>query len=102
MTTTTTPIRTEQRATILRQISRMDRLATDGGRPAIALERGVRLTCGSGYRVDVILEPNDTYTVRRVYVRGAREWVKGERTEVYWPELSETVYRAGCFRDEWT
>jgi len=102
MNDTDTSIRHEQRVEILRQIGRMDRLAVDGGRPAAPLDRGVRLTCGNGYRVDIILDPSDTYTVRRVFVRGAREWIKGERTDVYWPDLSETVYRAGMFRDEWT
>ena len=93
----TTP---EQRKTILRQIGHGTILSVSGGRVG-ALYDGVEFTCGYGYRVRVHLTPADTYTVQRVLVRGVREWVKGEQTDVHWPELAEVVYRAGMFRDAW-
>jgi len=100
-TTTEHTIRHEQRVEILRQIGARNRMAIDGLRPATPIPAGVELVCGSGYRVRIILTPADTYTVQRVYRRGAREWVKGEQTDVYWPELPEVAYRAGMFRDDW-
>jgi hypothetical protein len=41
---------------------------------------------------------NDTYTVRRVFKRGAKVWVKGEATEVYFTEVGEMAYQAHAFR----
>lgn len=59
--------------------------------------------CGSGYEVRVRYEfARDTYTVTRGFRRGLSYWVKGEMTDVYCDALSEVVYRAGMFRDEWT
>ena len=89
----------QQRQTILDQLGRMNRMAIDGLRPATPTWRGVELTCGYGYRVRIELAPNDTYTVQRILKRGAREFVKGEQTDVHWPELPEVAYRAGMFRD---
>lgn len=93
-------ITADQRRTILDQIGSGTVMGICGFRvrPTVT---GVELVCGYGYRVRVTLEANDTYTVRRIYSRGSREWVKGEQTDVYWPELSEVAYRAGMFRDEW-
>lgn len=76
---------------------RADRLGWDGDSRPLVLS----LPCQYGYRVDVFLHASDTYIVRRVFRRGAREWVKGEARDVYAGELSETVYRAGMFRDPW-
>lgn len=103
MTTTTTApqVTPEQRAEILRQLGRMNRMSIDGLRPATATWRGVSLTCGNGYRVEIDLDPSDTYTVRRVFVRGASRWIKGEVAGVYNVELPEVAYRAGMFRDSW-
>lgn len=61
----------------------------------------IELHCGNGYRVYIYLHGSDTYIVQRIYRRGSREWVKGEARDVYAEQLSETVYRAGMFRDEW-
>ncbi len=86
---------------LLRQIGMMNVLATSGGRVEHR-DTGVTLRCGSGYSVTVDLSPDDTYTVRRIFTRARRTWVKGERAGVHCGQLGETVYRAGCFRDMWT
>lgn len=100
MTTTEFTIEDWQRHEILRQIGGGNILSISGGR-AIPTARGVRLHCGNGYRVDVDLTPADDYTVRRVFARGGREWVKGEQERVYCSEVGEAAYRAGMFRDPW-
>jgi hypothetical protein len=58
---------------------------------------GVRLPCGAGYRVDVLLAADDTYTVRRTFVRAGKEFVKGEVTGVYCDELGEVAWVASCY-----
>lgn len=50
-----------------------------------------------GYRVEIDLAANDTYTVRRVFTRGAKTWIKGERTDVYCDEVGEVAYQASCY-----
>ena len=78
------------------QISTMDLLATSGGR-VVGTPTGLMLPVAHGYKVQIDLEAGDTYRVRRVFVRGFRFWVKGEVSGVYAEQLSETVYRAGCY-----
>ena len=68
-----------------------------GGRPT-----GIDLPVSNGYRVTVDLAANDTYVVRRVFKRGDREWIKGERREVYCDEVGEVAYYASCFRSHET
>ena len=83
---------------LLAQIGRMNVLCISGGR----VERrktGVTLPVGAGYRVTVDLDASDTYTVRRVFKRGDRTWIKGEAIMVYAEEVGETAYRASCFRN---
>jgi hypothetical protein len=87
----------EERAAILEQIGRMTLGAISGGRFR-ALDDGVELPVSAGYHVRVQLTPADVYTVSRIFRRGSREWVKGERTNVYCDEVSDTAYRASCFR----
>jgi phage terminase large subunit-like protein len=43
----------------------------------------------------------DTYTVERSFRRGLKEWIKGRADNVYYDQLPEQVYRAGCFNDDW-
>ena len=81
---------------LLRQIGSMNLLSISGGR-ALRRETGVALPVGSGYRVTVDLAGNDTYTVRRALVRGAKSWVKGEETDVYCDQVADSAYRASCF-----
>ena len=92
---------TVQAQTVLRQIGHMNVAAISGGRKM--LQGGALiLPVGRGYSVRVILdEGSDTYTVQRVYRRGTREWVKGERTYVYCDEVGETAYQASCFHHDW-
>lgn len=87
---------------LVAQVGRGTVLSVSGGRIARNVETGgVILPCGSGYTVEVDLAANDTYTVRRVFSRAGRRWVKGERAGVYCDQVGEVVYRAGMFRDEW-
>ncbi len=78
------------------QIGRRNILAISGGRIRVR-ETGITLPVAHGYRVDIDLAANDTYTVRRVFARGAKQWVKGERTGVYCEDVGETAYQASCY-----
>ena len=49
--------------------------------------------------VTVDLAGNDSYTVRRVFTRAGRTWVKGERTDIYCDQVGEQAYQASCFRN---
>ena len=86
--------------TLLHQIGRGNVLAISGGRYTVVGETLV-LPIRYGYKVEIDLAANDTYTVRRVFVRGAQRFVKGEQTDVYADEVGEVAYRASCYLDEW-
>jgi hypothetical protein len=73
-------------------------LAISGGRVHVR-DTGVTLPVSNGYRVTVDLAGNDTYTVRRVFTRAGKTWVKGERVDVYAEQVSEVAYQASCFRN---
>lgn len=90
-------INAEQRHEILQQIGALTIASISGGR-VTALQDGIELPVSSGYKVRVRLTPGDTYTVQRVLVRGGKEFPKGERTEVYFDEVSNAAYYAGMFR----
>ena len=83
---------------LLEQIGRMNIFAISGGR-VTRHDDGVVLPVGAGYSVHVFLAADDTYTVRRVFKRGAKQWVKGEQTNVYFDEVGEVAYQASCFRN---
>jgi hypothetical protein len=34
-----------------------------------------------------------------VFTRGAKTWIKGERTNVYCDEVGEVAYQASCFQN---
>lgn len=72
--------------------------AISGGRVQVR-ETGITLPVSSGYRVTVDLAGNDTYTVRRVFTRAGRTWIKGERSAVYCEQVGEVAYQASCFRN---
>jgi hypothetical protein len=59
----------------------------------------VLLPVGSGYRVSVELDWNDTYIVKRQYVRKGVVADKGVATNVYCDEVGEVAYKASCFRN---
>lgn len=89
---------TEQANTLLQQIGGITVMAVSGGRRAL-VDGILVLPVGAGYRVEVeYVEGRDTYTVRRVFTRGVKRWVKGELTDVYMDEVSERVWEAHAFR----
>ena len=87
-------------ATMLHQIGAMNVMAVSGGRWR-ELEPGViELPVAYGYRVEVAYDQmRDTYTVRRRWISGARQAMKGEITDVHAGELGQVVYLASCYRE---
>ena len=83
---------------LIAQIGRGNVLAISGGR-VIHRPSGVTLPVAHGYHVSVDLAANDTYTVQRLFKRGAKVWVKKEWTEVYCDEVGEIAYQASCYLD---
>lgn len=100
---------------VVRQIGAMNMLAISGGvwgplrenqhddynQPRTTI--GVFMPCGTARMVEVILDWNDTYVVRRVrrITRGADRnngVVEFEQREVYCDQLAEVAYRASCWR----
>ena len=98
MTTTAAP---SVSAAMIRQIGRGVILATSGGRYAYDADTlTLSLPVRYGYSVEVTYERGlDLYTVRRIFARGTRRWVKAERTHVYADSLPTVVYHAGCYLD---
>lgn len=87
----------DQRREIVRQINRMTLLSISGGRVK-PIESGIELPVSNGYSVRIELTAMDYYEVSRVFKRGAKEFIKGVRTDVDCFELSEVAYFASCFR----
>lgn len=87
--------------TIADQIGTGNILAISGGRLSYD-EKGqtLILPVASGYQVLVTYQPvPDTYTVRRVMIRGGKVFEKGAVENVYADQVGEVAYRASCFRD---
>jgi hypothetical protein len=82
--------------TVLNQIGKMTVWAISGGRWMLDGETLV-LPSGKGYSVEIDLTPADDYTVRRVYKRGVKKWVKGEKVGIYCDQISDTAYAASCY-----
>jgi hypothetical protein len=82
---------------LLNQIGRMNVLAISGGRVRTADET-VILPVASGYTVEIELAANDTYTVRRVFTRGVKRFIKGQIDNVYCDQVGDIAYEASCFR----
>lgn len=62
------------------------------------------LPVSSGYVVAIELDASDTYTVRRLLMRGGRIDGRGSREHVYVDEIAEVAIRAGSYRsygDDW-
>jgi hypothetical protein len=89
---------TTQANELLNQIGPMNIMAISGGRKV--LNGGVLvLPVANGYSVEIEYnEGSDTYTVRRVFTRGIKRWIKGEVTEVYCDQVGEIAYQAHAFR----
>ena len=84
-------------AQLRRQLG-MNLLAISGGRWAQEGASTIRLQAGAGFHVLITLECDDTYTVRRIFVRGSKMFDHGVRRNVYCDEVSEVAYFASCFR----
>ena len=82
---------------LIAQIGRMNLAAISGGRVRLVGETLV-LPVGSGYTVEIDLDPSDTYTVRRVFTRGIKRWIKGQVSNVYCDQVGEVAYQAHAFR----
>ena len=98
--------------TLLQQIGLMNILAISGGRKSVIFHTdsegetypiGVALPVGQGRSVEVTLDWDDTYRVRRVrkVVAGkakGSEVVEAEQTSVYCDEVGEVAYQHSCWK----
>jgi hypothetical protein len=87
---------------LLDQISMMNVFAISGGRRGVMRDEDGEVTdlilpVAYGYRVRISLAANDTYTVRREFVRGGKIYEKGRQEDVYCDEVGEVAYRASCY-----
>lgn len=92
----------------LNQIGLGNLFAISGGRVARIINPegdicGVRLPINSARRVEVVLDWNDTYIVRRVRQinRGSnrgQEIVEVEHSGVYCDQVGELAYQASCWK----
>lgn len=81
---------------VVRVIGRWNMMAISGGR-AIRTTHTVVLPIRYGYKVVVSVAQNDTYTVRRLFVRGTKVFDHGVATDVHVERLSEVCYYASCY-----
>lgn len=86
----------------LAQIGKMNILGISGGRVENLHNSdgeivGVRLPVSKGYAVNVLLHPNDTYTVQRTFTRSGTTTIKGQEDGVYAHEVGDASYRAGMY-----
>jgi len=84
------------------QIGKMNILGISGGRVnplrnTAGEPVGIHLPVGKGYGVNVLLHPNDTYTVQRVTTRSGVVKIKGQEDGIYAEDLGDTAYRAGMY-----
>lgn len=82
---------------VLRQIGTGNVLAISGGRVQLDNGGAVVLPVGSGYSVMIQLHGSDTYTVRRIFKRGPKTWVKGTVSDVYCEDIGSVAYYASCY-----
>jgi hypothetical protein len=83
---------------LVAQIGRGNLMAISGSRVTYN-DTCVVLPVGNGYRVEIELAGDDTYTVRRVFKRGAKTFDKGTMTGVYAEDIGDVAYYASCFRN---
>ena len=97
---------------LLQQIGAGNILAISGGRKSVIFYTcedgdtypiGVALPVAQGRSVEVTLDWNDTYRVRRIrkVTNGAKrgsEVVEAEQTEVYCDEVGEVAYSMSCWK----
>lgn len=88
----------EQARELLGQIGRMNILAISGGRTRL-IDGVLVLPVSNGYTVEVeYVRGRDSYTVRRVFTRAGKRFVKGEVEDVYCDMVGEIAYEASSFR----
>jgi hypothetical protein len=73
--------------------------SVSGGRMMIR-ETGLDLPVARGYRVEIDLAANDTYTVKRTYNKGVTRSIKGEMTDILFTELPLAVLRAADYTNK--
>lgn len=87
---------------LTQQIGMMNLFAISGGRVrGIVNEENevirVELPVGHGYRVAIELGWDDTYTIKREFVRGSKVFNKGTLEGIYCDEIGEMAYQASCY-----
>ena len=82
--------------TLVQQIGMRNVMAVSGGR-VYDTGHGVILPVSHGYKVVVDLMAGDTYRVRRLFMRGAKVFLHGERRNVYCEDVGEVAYYASCY-----
>ena len=73
--------------------------AVSGGRMMIR-ETGIDLPVARGYRVEIDLAGNDTYTVKRTFNKGITRSIKGEVNNVLCENIAEAVIRAADYTNK--
>lgn len=81
---------------VIEQIGRNNLFAISGGR-VLRRKTGVTLPVARGYSVEIDLQGNDTYIVKRVFTRAGKASVKGEAVDVYAFDLGDVAYYASCY-----
>jgi hypothetical protein len=82
---------------LMPQLRMWDVMATSGGRREQLNKYEAKFPVGKGYSVRVKLGFMDTWEVERVFEREGKAWVKATWTDVYASEVSDVVYKAGCY-----
>jgi hypothetical protein len=81
---------------VIEQLGKMNIMAVSGGR-VYTRKTGVTLPVGRGYSVEIDLQGNDTYVVKRVFTRAGKVTIKGEVVDVYAFDLGDVAYYASCY-----
>lgn len=87
-----------EHAQTLQQIGLPNIWAISGG-PWMKNESSIVFPVGRGWYVTVTLDASDTYTVRRIFLRGSKVWVKGEWSDIYCEEIGDIAYHASCWNE---
>lgn len=83
---------------LIAQMGQMNYWAVSGGR-CIVGRTSVVFPVAHGYWVSVTLDPSDTYTVRRIFTRAGKVFVKHVWSDVYCDEIGDVAYLASCYLD---
>jgi hypothetical protein len=88
---------------LMRQIGGMNLMAISGGRWSLIEDTnhdaiGIRLPISHGKHVEVFYMADDTYMVRRVFIRSGKRTIQEQYDDVYCEQVSEMSYQASCWR----